>query len=85
MIFTRPYRLRMLRPRVRASSSIPKSAAAGPSSRARVCASDVLDDFASPVSIEEPLVGLPYITREDNDACLGYGARAADHTVVQAA
>ena len=51
----------------------------------RMRVSDVLDALASSVSIEELLADFPYITREDVNACLAYGARAVDHTVVQAA
>lgn len=47
--------------------------------------SDVLDALASSVAIEELLADFPYLTREDVHACLAYGARAVDHTVVQAA
>ena len=47
--------------------------------------SDVLDALASSVSVEELLEDFPYLTREDVHACLAYGARAVDHTVVQAA
>lgn len=51
----------------------------------RMRVSDVLDALASPVSVEELLADFPYITREDVNACLAYGARAVDHAVVQAA
>ncbi|HEX8301470.1 DUF433 domain-containing protein [Sphingomonas sp.] len=51
----------------------------------RMRVSDVLDALASSVSVEELLADFPYITREDINACLAYGARAVDHTVVQAA
>jgi uncharacterized protein (DUF433 family) len=51
----------------------------------RMRVSDVLDALASPVSVEELLADFPYLTREDINACLAYGARAVDHTVVQAA
>ena len=33
----------------------------------------------------ELLEDFPYLTREDVLACLAYGARAVDHSVVQAA
>ena len=46
---------------------------------------DVLDALASGASIDELLADFPYLTREDVDACLSYGARAVDHAVVQAA
>lgn len=51
----------------------------------RVRVSDVLDTLASPVSVEELLADFPYLTREDVNACLAYGARAVDHSVVQVA
>lgn len=51
----------------------------------RMRVSDVLDALASSVSVEELLADFPYITREDVNACLAYGARAVDHAVVQAA
>ena len=51
----------------------------------RMRVSDVLDALASPVSVEELLTDFPYLKREDINACLAYGARAVDHTVVQAA
>lgn len=51
----------------------------------RMRVSDVLDALASPVSVEELLADFPYLTREDVNACLAYGARAVDHGVVQAA
>ncbi|EXS72077.1 DUF433 domain-containing protein [Sphingobium sp. Ant17] len=51
----------------------------------RMRVSDVLDALASSVAIEELLADFPYLTREDVHACLAYGARAVDHTVVQAA
>ena len=51
----------------------------------RMRVSDVLGALASPISVEELLADFPYLTREDINACLAYGARAVDHTVVQAA
>jgi uncharacterized protein (DUF433 family) len=51
----------------------------------RMRVSDVLDALASPVSVEELLGDFPYLTRADINACLAYGARAVDHSVVQAA
>lgn len=51
----------------------------------RMRVSDVLDALAAPVSVEQLLADFPYITREDVNACLAYGARAVDHAVVQAA
>ncbi len=51
----------------------------------RMRVSDVLDALASSVAIEELPADFPYLTREDIHACLAYGARAVDHTVVQAA
>ena len=51
----------------------------------RMRVSDVLDALASDVAIDELLTDFPYLTREDVTACLAYGARAVDHTVVQAA
>lgn len=51
----------------------------------RMRVSDVLDALASPVSVEELLGDFPYLSREDINACLAYGARAVDHTVVQPA
>lgn len=47
--------------------------------------SGVLDALASPVSVEELLADFPYLTRENVNACLAYGARAVDHNVVQIA
>lgn len=46
---------------------------------------DVLDALAAGDSIEELLADFPYISREDILACIAYGARAVDHSVVQAA
>jgi len=51
----------------------------------RMRVSDVLDALASGVSVEELIADFPYLAREDVNACLVYGARAVDHTVVQAA
>ena len=51
----------------------------------RMRVSDVLDALASSVGVEELLTDFPYLTRDDINACLAYGARAVDHTVVQAA
>lgn len=51
----------------------------------RMRVSDVLDALASGVSTDELLADFPYLTREDVAACLAYGARAVDHSVVQAA
>lgn len=51
----------------------------------RMRVSDVLDALSSPVSVDELLADFPYLTREDVNACLAYGARAVDHAVVQAA
>jgi uncharacterized protein (DUF433 family) len=51
----------------------------------RMRVADVLDALASPVGIDELLADFPYLAREDVYACLAYGARAVDHTVVQAA
>lgn len=46
---------------------------------------DILDALAAGDSIDELVADFPYITREDVLACLAYGARAVDHSVVQAA
>lgn len=51
----------------------------------RMRVSDVLDALAAGASVEELLADFPYISREDVRACLAYGARAVDHSVVQAA
>jgi uncharacterized protein (DUF433 family) len=51
----------------------------------RMRVADVLDALASPVGIDELLVDFPYLALEDVYACFGYGARAVNHTVVQAA
>ncbi len=51
----------------------------------RMRVSDILDALASGASIDELLADFPYISREDINACLAYGARAVDHAVVQAA
>lgn len=47
--------------------------------------SDVLDALAAGASIDELLGDFPYLSRDDVSACLAYGARAVDHSVVQAA
>lgn len=47
--------------------------------------SDVLDALAAGASLDELLGDFPYLTRADVLACLAYGARAVDHSVVQAA
>jgi uncharacterized protein (DUF433 family) len=47
--------------------------------------SDVLDALASGASFDELLADFPHLAREDVLACLAYGARAVDHSVVQAA
>lgn len=46
----------------------------------RMRVSDILDALASGDSIDELLADLPYITREDIDACLTFGAHAVDHS-----
>jgi uncharacterized protein (DUF433 family) len=51
----------------------------------RMRVSDVLDALASGASFDELLADFPYLAREDVLACLAYGARAVDHSVVQAA
>lgn len=51
----------------------------------RMRVSDVLDALAAGAEIDELLGDFPYLTREDVLACLAYGARAVDHSVVQAA
>jgi uncharacterized protein (DUF433 family) len=51
----------------------------------RMRVSDVLDALAAGAGIDELLGDFPYLTREDVLACLAYGARAVDHSVVQAA
>ena len=51
----------------------------------RMRVSDVLDALAAGVAVDELLADFPYLTREDVNACLAYGARAVDHAVVQAA
>ncbi|GAO40412.1 hypothetical protein SCH01S_48_00710 [Sphingomonas changbaiensis NBRC 104936] len=51
----------------------------------RVRVADVLDALASGATTDELLADFPYLSREDVLACLAYGARAVDHTVVQAA
>lgn len=49
----------------------------------RMRVSDILDALASGDTVDELVADFPYITREDIDACLAYGARAVDHAVVQ--
>lgn len=51
----------------------------------RMRVSDVLDALASSVGVDELLADFPYLTREDINACLPYGARAVDQNVVRAA
>ena len=51
----------------------------------RMRVSDVLDALASGDPVDELLADFPYLTREDINACLAYGARAVGHSVVQAA
>ncbi len=51
----------------------------------RMRVSDILDALASGDAIDELLADFPYLTREDINACLTYGARAVDHAVVLAA
>ena len=51
----------------------------------RMRVSDVLDALAAGASIDELLSDFPYLSRDDVSACLAYGARAVDHSVVQAA
>ena len=51
----------------------------------RMRVSDVLDALAAGASTEELVEDFPYLSREDVLACLTYGARAVDHSVVQAA
>jgi uncharacterized protein (DUF433 family) len=51
----------------------------------RMRVSDVLDALAAGAGVEELVADFPYLTREDVLACLAYGARAVDHSVVQAA
>lgn len=51
----------------------------------RMRVADVLDALAAGAAIEELLADFPYLSREDVLACLSYGARAVDHTIVQAA
>ncbi|NIJ09032.1 uncharacterized protein (DUF433 family) [Sphingomonas vulcanisoli] len=46
---------------------------------------DVLDALAASATVDELLADFPYLTQADVLACLAYGARAVDHTVVQAA
>lgn len=51
----------------------------------RMRVSDVLDALAAGAGADELLADFPYLQREDILACLAYGARAVDHSVVQAA
>lgn len=51
----------------------------------RMRVSDVLDALAAGAGVDELLADFPYLSREDVLACLAYGARAVDHSVVQAA
>ena len=51
----------------------------------RMRVSDVLDALAAGAALDELLADFPYLEREDVLACLAYGARAVDHSVVQAA
>ena len=51
----------------------------------RMRVSDVLDALAAGVGVDELLADFPYLNRQDVLACLAYGARAVDHSVVQAA
>jgi uncharacterized protein (DUF433 family) len=51
----------------------------------RIPVSDVLDALAAGAGLDELLTDFPYLTRDDILACPAYGARAVDHSVVQAA
>ncbi|MDQ4087256.1 MAG: DUF433 domain-containing protein [Pseudomonadota bacterium] len=51
----------------------------------RTRVSDVLDSLAAGASVDELPADFPYLKREDVLACLAYGARGVDHSVVQAA
>jgi uncharacterized protein (DUF433 family) len=51
----------------------------------RMRVADVLDALAAGAGVDELLADFPYLSREDVLACLAYGARAVDHSVVQAA
>jgi uncharacterized protein (DUF433 family) len=51
----------------------------------RMRVSDVLDALAAGAGFEELLSDFPYLMRDDVFACLAYGARAVDHSVIQAA
>lgn len=51
----------------------------------RMRVADVLDALAAGAALDELLIDFPYLSREDVLACLAYGARAVDHTIVQAA
>lgn len=46
---------------------------------------DILESLAAGAGVDELVADFPYITREDVLACIAYGARAVDHSVVQAA
>ncbi len=48
----------------------------------RVRVSDVLDLFASGLTAEQILEELPYLEREDLQACLQYAAREINHPVL---
>jgi uncharacterized protein (DUF433 family) len=51
----------------------------------RMRVADVLDALAAGAMTDEIVADFPYLSREDVLACLAYGARAVDHTIVQAA
>ena len=51
----------------------------------RMRVSDVLEALAAGAGVEDLLADFPYLSQEDVRACLAYGARAVDHSVVQAA
>ena len=51
----------------------------------RVRVIDVLNALAAGDTIDELVADFPYLTRPDILACIAYGARAVDHTVVKAA
>ena len=44
----------------------------------RMRVSDILDALASGDPIDELLADFPYLTREDIEACVAYGARGVD-------
>lgn len=46
---------------------------------------DILDALAAGDTVDELVADFPYLTREDVFACISYGARAVDHSVIQAA